>query len=290
MQYFPAIKTRLSKLKQEIEDAKAHLTPKSQVRFLRKATKPPNSAVETYRSASASSAGDLEPDHLTDTGGKARSIDSDADREHLAVARYTHLKVLHDFIEEELGDVLELRRRIDEGKQERIRFEDLWHLFRIGEIVYSTEKEYGQLYKVFFLTGGQSLKRTQTDHESNEIRIIRERLRYWIPPEQQEEDEEETIDKLLREEGAGIGTLTPFKVDCYVMGFDGEYCGPVAMMKKIRAYVGEREITSLPVYPLKFHPRRDFHLQDMEIRGRKFLFSGMIITRSVLTLNNANLS
>jgi hypothetical protein len=95
----------------------------------------------------------------------------------------------------------------------------------------------------------------------------------------QEDDEEETIDKMLREEGSGIGTLTPFRVDCYLMGFDGDHCGPVAMTKKVRAYVGHRKITSLPVYPLKFHPKKDELLHNMETRGRKFLFAGMIPER-----------
>ena len=210
---------------------------------------------------------------IIDKGGR---VDTDADRADLAEARYTHLKVLVDFIKEELAEVIILREKIADGTQDKIRFEDLWHLFKPGDIIYSKENDYDQLFKVFFVTGGQSLKRSRTRDEANEISNIREKvsMRYFIPPELQDEDDEESIEKMLREEGSGIGTWTPFKVDCYVFGFDGESCGPVAMCKKIRAYVGDREISDLPMYPLRFHPKKDELLRRMQERGSKFLFAG----------------
>jgi hypothetical protein len=236
----------------------------------------PSTSNETSEKDSPPSPTDTEPPQPPVTLDRGARIDSDDDRADLAAARYTHLKVLHDFIKEELADVLEMRRRIADGVQERIRFEDLWHLFKPGDIIYSKENGYDQLYKVFSVTGGQSLKRSRTREEANEISSIRDKvsMRYYIPPELQDEDDEESVEKMLREEGSGIGTWTPFKVDCFFMGFDGDHCGPIATCKKIRAYVGDREITELPMYPLRFHPEKDELLRAMQARGKKFLFSG----------------
>jgi hypothetical protein len=259
-----------------MEVAKEHLAPNSQTRPIKTAKKPSDPADDASQ-GSPSFNGDQTIEHGTDSADNIHNGDTDADREQLAIARYTHMKILHDFIGDNLRDVLDLRSRIDEGKQESLRFEDLWHLFRTGDIVYSTEKGHDQLYRVFFITGGQSLKRSRNRDEINEVSLVRDKIRYFIPPEMQEEDEEETIDKMLREEGSGIGTVTPFRVDCYIMGFDGEHCGPVTLTKKIRTYVGDREITSLPIYPLRFHPKKDELLKNMEMRGRKFLFAGMTL-------------
>ncbi|KAF2688057.1 hypothetical protein K458DRAFT_440781 [Lentithecium fluviatile CBS 122367] len=215
-----------------------------------------------------------EKEHEPEENQVATNFDVDA--RDLAVARYTHLKVLHDFVKDELSDVLDLRSKIANSTLENIHFEDLWHLFKPGDVIYSTENGHDQLYKVYFITGGQSLKRSRTTDEITEINNLRDKLRYWTPPPPggKDEDDEETIEKMLREEGSGIGTWTPFKVDCYMMAFDGERCGPVDVCKKIRAYQGERAITSLPMYPLRFHPKKDELLQTMLERGRKFLFAG----------------
>jgi hypothetical protein len=171
----------------------------------------------------------------------------ESERRDRVEARYTHLKCLHDFITSELGDLLELRRNIADGKQEYIEFEDLWHLYKPGDVIYSNDNGHHQLYKVYFVTGGQSLKRTRTTQEATTINNMRQRLWEWVPPELREDGEDETLEKLFREESSGIGTWTAFKVDGYSMAFDGEYCGPIDVSKKIQPYGMRREITSLPM-------------------------------------------
>lgn len=160
----------------------------------------------------------------------------------------------------ELRDVVDLRERVKSGRQEKISFKDLWHLFEPKDIICSRRHyEREQLYRVFAVTGGQTLKSKSGIH---------------TPPFMSTgEDPEEDNDGMHNKEtDAGVGTWTPFKIDCYKMAFDGVYCGPVDVCKTIRPYAGEREITSLPVYPMQYHPKKDALLDIMEERGRKVLF------------------
>jgi hypothetical protein len=265
---FPRIRERLPQLKQEMDDAKLRLASSTSTQD-RSSSISEEHALSPNRTSSPTS-----PPPVHGPGIKSKAVDSDEDRAHLAEARYIHLKILHDLIVDELGEVLGLIDRIKKGIQETICFEDLWHLFKPGDIVYSKENGYDQLYRVFFVTGGQTLKRYRTRDEVVDIQSTQNKIRYYIPPEMHEDDEEETINKMLREEGSGLGTWTPLRVDCYLMGFDGEDCGPAAMTKKISSYIGDRKINTLSVFPLKFHPKKDELLRAMESRGRKFLFAG----------------
>ena len=276
MRAFPEIQSRLAKLEAELNEANlqtdASNRPSVSSQQLSISPSGPSQDVSLASAdksdAGAAQEGELAPRDTKDSDGL------DIEDKQVLIARYAHLKCLHDFIEEELEEILSLRKNIANGTIDRILFEDLWHLYEPGDIIYSKDNDYDQLYRVYFVTGGQSLKRARNRQETTEINAIRDKLRYWIPPEEREENDEDTIEKWLREEGSGIGTMTTLKVDCYFMGFDGEYCGPMDVCKKIRAYVGRREITSLPMFPLRFHPNKDTLLKKMEDRGRKFLFAG----------------
>ncbi|KAH5346816.1 hypothetical protein HBI48_189150 [Parastagonospora nodorum] len=209
------------------------------------------------------------------TQGPLGVNDLATDAKDLASTQYQHLTILHDFVKEELGDVLSTRSKITDGTLQQIHFEDLWHLFEPGDMVYSTaENGSPRLYKVYFTSGGQSLKRARTSVEVTEIDHIRDKVRYWQPAVGQGVSEEEAVDKMLREEGSGIGTWTPFKVDCYSMLSDGERCGPIEKCQKIWPYEGSKEVTALAMYPLRFHPKKDELLRDMVERGRRYLFNG----------------
>lgn len=86
-------------------------------------------------------------------------------------------------------------------------------------------------------------------------------------------DEDEQIEEMLRGERLSIGSLTPLNIDCCYISFDGEYCGPVEENKRIAPYSGEREITDLSVFPLRFHPEHSNILAGLQARGKKVLFS-----------------
>ncbi|ORY68313.1 P-loop containing nucleoside triphosphate hydrolase protein [Pseudomassariella vexata] len=57
------------------------------------------------------------------------------------------------------------------------------------------------------------------------------------------------------------------------MGFDGVLVGPVDNCKRILYYAGEKDITELAIYPLRFHKQEDAVAAKLKTRGRKFITS-----------------
>ena len=171
--------------------------------------------------------------------------------------RYTQLKCLYEFITTELGDVLELRKRVAEGTQKYIKFEDLWHLYAPGDIIYSNENGYHQLHKIYYAS-------------VNQFKGIASELEMFSTPKVRVKRTEQR----LREERGRLGFQAEFEVDCYAMEFDGGHCGPVGACKSIQHYAASREITSLPIFPLAFHPRKDDIIKELTARGRRYLSTG----------------
>ena len=196
----------------------------------------------------------------SDTSIQLLQLDPVRDQQHVNQEKCAQLEYFYNFVTEELRDVFHLRERLKSGQQEKIRFEDLWHLFEPRDIICS-RRHYGrdQLYRTFAVTGGQTLK---SKGGSSAFRVA---------PDDPEDDNDGMHNK---ETDVSVGTWMPFRIDCYKMAFDGVYCGPVDVCKVIRPYVGEREIANLPVYPIMYHHQKDTLLQQMEERGRKILFQG----------------
>jgi hypothetical protein len=279
---FPDMENRLSQLKKKVAVKNANLPADSEaesgisLQGVSNADGQPANG-ETTTAAENSEFGKRASDQeeapeFKDEAVVATAVDVEAS--DLAAVKYAHLQALTDFVKEELGDVLRLRSEIVNGTLKHIHFEDLWHLFEPGDVVYAAAEDNSErLFKVYFISGGQSLKRPPTIAEITEINNLRDKMRYWKPPVGSEDrEEEEMIEEMLREEGSGIGTWTPFKVDCYSMMHDGERCGPVESCHRIWPYEGQREITSLRIYPLRFHPKKDELLETMMKRGHDYLF------------------
>jgi hypothetical protein len=194
--------------------------------------------------------------------GKAFPSNS-ADQRDMTRAQYLQLQCFYEFVEKQLRNEIELRERVTMGTL-KIRFQDLWHLYQMGDMVYSQSHSRDQLYKVFAITGGEIPKRKLEHRE--------------IIPTILHADYEETVDLheevLEKEQYSGTGVWSTLKIDCYKMAFDGVHCGPVDVLKRIRPYTGERDITSLPVFPVQFHPERDLMMRKVEERGKKLLFEG----------------
>lgn len=167
-----------------------------------------------------------------------------------------HIDLLHHLIHVHLAEVLELRSAIASGSLRSIAFEDLWHLFRPGDVVVSTLGGPGeQLFRVYAVTGGQAtLKRPAgAVHGST--------------------DNYGTYETWTYQNTVMLGEQTDFRVDAYAMHCDGTRFGPVCSSGAIKPYKGLRDILDLDMYPLKFHPRMDEILARAEARGRKTLAS-----------------
>ncbi|KAK0644346.1 hypothetical protein B0T16DRAFT_460410 [Cercophora newfieldiana] len=187
-------------------------------------------------------------DQGTEPGGPVR-MTPQTDLEH----RAAHLEHLIKFVETDLGDLLELRKRISDASLQSISFDDLWHLFKPGDLVISREEGEGsseRLYRVYFTTGGQ-IKRRESKGPGSQVGPTPGRM---------------LLHQSLQ------GAWTPLLVSAYKMEFDGTRVGPKEYCFAIHHFVGKTPITNLPVYPLAFHPGKGCRAY-FEARGRKYLSS-----------------
>lgn len=193
--------------------------------------------------------------------------------------RISHLEALHDFIKAELSHQLNMRAKIEAGTLDSIDFEDIWQLFRPGDIIYSREQGFEQLYKAYSVTGGQLRLRNRTSTEAENVKKItdarRDRRMYYRPSrlssesndEQPLSDTGDDWDTYPRGAAIGIGTWTSLTVDCFSIGMDSTRLGAIDWYKRISCYVGERKLTDLPIIPLRFLPDKDQIIQRLEARG-----------------------
>jgi len=69
----------------------------------------------------------------TNTGGAANAAVRETAHYKSLLARFTYLRVLHDFIASDLGHYLNLQASINDGALEAIRFQNLWDMFQLRD-------------------------------------------------------------------------------------------------------------------------------------------------------------
>ncbi|KAI6767674.1 hypothetical protein HG530_005683 [Fusarium avenaceum] len=182
--------------------------------------------------------------------------DGQSKRTKELVVRIQHLRLLKNFIQNDLAKLLDLNAKIASGTLEKIAFENLWYLFSPGDILYSKNRGHDQVSRAWSVTGGQKKKRARRKSDDTN------------PP-------------LRGDKWAGNyvainstpGTWSTLTIDFYTMAFDGTQIGPVDGRVRIKNFAGERRITELPVYPLRFHDQRENLARQLVERGRKYFFS-----------------
>ncbi|OJJ42682.1 hypothetical protein ASPZODRAFT_137069 [Penicilliopsis zonata CBS 506.65] len=162
-----------------------------------------------------------------------------------------HLQCLVSFLDSEISAK---QKHLASSECRKVFFSDLWHLFRPGaEVIGHGGK---QAYRV--------IKVSLAKH-----RVMPSWQARWYNNNKKQD--------------------TPFSITCVHIDFDGKSLGPVQTVFEFKRFEGEREITSLEVYPLRFHPvrRSDFteaewtemesmpaserHRRKLIRRGAKFL-------------------
>jgi hypothetical protein len=154
--------------------------------------------------------------------------EGDVTRSHIALE---HLRCLLNFMD----TTIEPRRAyLNSPECRKILFADLWQLFPPGlEVIGSNGR---QAYRVIGVTSAQH-------------RVTPTWARWYNP----------SADK-----DSGKRNRPPFSVICVHIDFDGKYVGPVVTFFDFQRFDGEREVTTLEVYPLRFHPakRSDFDEEE----------------------------
>ncbi|KAK3357819.1 hypothetical protein B0T25DRAFT_170507 [Lasiosphaeria hispida] len=153
---------------------------------------------------------------------------------------YQHLRCLVEFMDTEIEAKLQY---LASDKCQKISFNDIWYFFKPGDEVVGQGRR--QVYRIINISS--------TGHKVNPP------WRNW------ERSAERTSEVAL---------------NCVYIDFDGKQLGPVMTTFVIERYDGEKAVTSLPVYPLRFAEVRkaindgkqvESFREQLIARGRMFL-------------------
>lgn len=148
------------------------------------------------------------------------------------------LSLLMEFFDTDLKATFDLRRSVRDGTDVEVEWDDLWHVFQRGDIVVSRHNP-EHAYRLLNHAGG------------------REPLSSGPFPYQVHLNQAKSVDG--------------FALDCYSLTSDGVSYVPLLEHFSIRRYFGTQRITSLPFFPLKFHPEAQLLRAEMSDRGRLFV-------------------
>lgn len=148
--------------------------------------------------------------------GKEKSDKNDITKSATALA---HLKCLLEFVD---SSIVAKRNYLRSSQCRKVFFSDLWQLFHPGmEVI---ERDGKQAYKVI-------------DVNSARHRIARPWERWYTENRQNQ-----------------LPKPADFSVRCVYIDFDGKNVGPVVKVFDFKRFDGEKDVTSLAIYPLHLHP------------------------------------
>jgi hypothetical protein len=116
------------------------------------------------------------------------------------------LKLLLDFMDEDLSEIIDVRAEIAAGAIKEIYFEDLWHLLRPGDLILTSRGPNQQLLRICSVTGGQLQLRNQSRQESEHYDRLRESMAW----KHRNPTKQLRIEDVLREEASGLGVWYAF--------------------------------------------------------------------------------
>ncbi|EFX00278.1 aaa family ATPase [Grosmannia clavigera kw1407] len=152
-----------------------------------------------------------------------------------------HMRSYVDFVDKE---ILPLYHTFETPSKIKVRFNDLWYLFRAGETVYSADTD--------VVKSKRSASRSPTYQT-----IWRVYSTY--------------LDPVLDGKPDDIGkSKRVFVVNCYYIDFDGESYGAVKHSLNIKYFEGERDIARLNMIPIRFMEGADAFIDRLREQGRRF--------------------
>lgn len=140
-----------------------------------------------------------------------------------------HLPCLLEFID---GYIAEKVAHVNSARFEKISFSDIWYLFKPGDLVISSDGK--QAYKVVKITSGRH--------------IGTDRLNTYYAKDREESDE----------------SKQDFSIHCAYVHFDGKQLGPVLNIFSVKNFDGDKAVTALDVYPLRFHVLKDLNARTVK--------------------------
>ncbi|RAL08000.1 uncharacterized protein BO97DRAFT_480930 [Aspergillus homomorphus CBS 101889] len=162
-----------------------------------------------------------------------------------SITALRHMRCFVEFIDREIYPIFERYRGTS---QQKVRFGDLWLLLKYNEMLYSPPE--GEEY--------QNSSQPMSPKAKSMSQTVWKLCGEWIPtpkdghPHDLGEDSQE------------------YQATCYYIDHDGESYGAVKHVFKIQYFEGEKDITSLPVYPLRFAKDAEQIFSRLKAQGERF--------------------
>ena len=161
----------------------------------------------------------------------------------------THLRAFLSFMKEEMREIFARHQLLRSCEAGTIAFQDLWHLFMAGDLVVTDDESNPKIYRVSILPAG--------DPFSSRKPVEKIKLR--------SDGSHKQVESVYKAESISV-----LNVDLFYFDFDGQNFGPVETRFTVVSYEGEKNITDLPLYPIRF--RKDAGALQTKIlqRGANF--------------------
>ena len=183
---------------------------------------------------------------------------------------YAEMKCYVDFVKTRLIPRRSMFANADHARPSKVSYRDLASLFHPGDLVIEP--------------GTSQSENKIRDKRSSVINVREPKL--WKVCYVSEDTPNWSVQSLN-----APGTQLQSRIDVgdeathlrlYYIDFDGQRFSPVRGDVSIEAFDGEREITKLPVYPLRFHKDHKTLLTELQDRGERF--------RDIVSSGNSTLS
>ncbi|KAM0214746.1 hypothetical protein ACHAQD_008645 [Fusarium lateritium] len=197
-----------------------------------------------------------EPDTV-ETSGAAKLEDGQPEPDTFSREDFDMIRCYMEFARNRLLKPYHMFDNLNHTHQPRVRYDDLWSLYRSGELVVEHEvssrldkdshqsvpgKPRGpKLFRIFFVSSETlEWKLTNLESETGEIH----RYKRYEPD--------------------------PINIQAYYIDFDGTSYAGVDCSWEMSRFQGEKEVTKLKIYPVRFHKDSEKLLKDFRQRGQRF--------------------
>ena len=205
---------------------------------------PPAEGVDSGNTFQTGDGDDDENESISDTES-LRSVDSNAEDLETIMDSPEALRDMRcyvDFVEREL---MPLHRNFDGSTAQTVKFDDLWHLFRVGDLVYmpAANEAGGRYHELWRIYRTECPEPDTTYPDSG-----------W----------EFFADELQTPEGKN------FNIFAYYIDHDGTSFGAVRHKFELASFPGDRAIDSLEVFPVRYREDHERFLETLRDQGADF--------------------
>ncbi|KAK0638312.1 Protein CdcH [Lasiodiplodia hormozganensis] len=218
---------------------------------------------------------DDNPAAADEEDGKPEEEIASVNNSDLVDSKYAliHMRVYVKYMEEKVMPLYNMFRGPD-PKPRKVRFTDLWYLFREGELVYSPvpHKKKKKRSADYGSTANNSTLQASYQSCWKVYSIVTPE----VPsnPDSVEDkvrnDDDDDDDMATGADDDPFDDEQATKIWCYYIDFDGDSYRPVQRQFQIRRFEGEKDIKSLPVYPTKFLDDEGRFVSDQKGSGKTF--------------------